>query len=102
MGLRDRLDKLTGGEDSFDGETRTGNVDYEDFAEAVECLGEMMLYPYAAQEVLEQDGSNDAQIRAEIMEEIASNSIDTVGVFDIIEVCERNGIDFKEEVLQQT
>lgn len=101
MGLRDRLESLSGGGEEYSGETRTGDVDYEDFAEAVECLGEMMLYPYAAQEILEDEGSHDAEIRAEIMEEISSNCLDTVGVFDIQEICSNNGIDFQEEVIRQ-
>jgi len=102
MGLKDRLDKLTGGSDGeYSGETRHGDVDYEDFAQTVECLGEMFIYAYAAEKKLEQSDSVDAEIRLEEVKEIASNNLDVVGIFDVVEICDKHGIDFESEVIEK-
>lgn len=99
MGLRDKLDNLTGSSSGYDGETHTGDVDYEDFIECVECFGDMVLYTYAAQATLESSDSTDAEIRLEVMEELSSNALDTAGVFNVMEICEKHDIDFKSEVM---
>lgn len=87
--------------DGYDGEPVSGDVDYAEWHHLIEAIAEMLLYSRLLEDKFEDVDGVEGEASLDVAKDVSSNNIEMIGLFEVQEMCERKGIDFEEDVLNE-